>query len=199
MGDKWMKRMEQGWKALHLDKIIIDNNTFINNVDIEKIKKYTNEGFHTNGYVSNKEKELRKYINTIYNGEICNNVTNIVKNNYNRYYELDIYIPEKHIAFDFNGDYWHSIKFKDKFYHQRKLKCCYEQNIQMIYIYEYDWDNKNEYIKQQIYNILNNKPCLENNWINVHDYNKYTLSEPIEKQYGKFIVFNEGKFIKNNI
>ena len=43
-------------------------------------------------------------------------------------YELDIVIPEKHIAFEFNGIYWHSNKRKDdKDYHLNKIKLCEEK------------------------------------------------------------------------
>ena len=37
-------------------------------------------------------------------------------------YELDIYLPDSKLAFEFNGLYWHSESQKGKNYHQIKTK-----------------------------------------------------------------------------
>lgn len=63
-------------------------------------------------------------------------------------YEVDIYIPDKNIAIEVNGNYWHSIADKDKFYHQHKSLLCKEKGIRLIHIFEYEWVNNNEKIKQ---------------------------------------------------
>jgi hypothetical protein len=34
--------------------------------------------------------------------------------------EIDIYLPELKLGFEFNGLYWHSNKFKEKNYHLNK-------------------------------------------------------------------------------
>ena len=57
-------------------------------------------------------------------------------------YELDIYLPELKLAFEFNGDYWHSDKCrKDKTYHITKTRLCELKNIKLIHIWEYQWKN----------------------------------------------------------
>ena len=56
--------------------------------------------------------------------------------------ELDIFIPSHNIAIEFNGIYWHSTKFKDKHYHQQKALSCMEKGIQLISIWEDDWNNE---------------------------------------------------------
>ena len=53
-------------------------------------------------------------------------------------FELDIYIPEKKIAIEFNGYRWHSDKYKPKKYHVDKYKKCEANGIQLISIWE-DW------------------------------------------------------------
>ena len=53
-------------------------------------------------------------------------------------FELDIYIPQKKIAIEFNGYRWHSTKYKTKKYHIDKYKKCEEQGIQLLSIWE-DW------------------------------------------------------------
>lgn len=55
--------------------------------------------------------------------------------------ELDIYIPSKRLAIEFNGTYWHSSKFKTKKYHQDKSKAAEKAGIRLIHIYEYEWAN----------------------------------------------------------
>lgn len=69
-------------------------------------------------------------------------------------YELDIYIPSKNLAIEFNGDYWHSDLFKDFDYHQNKTNNCAEKGIRLIHIFEYEW--KNPEIKQKLINMLLN-------------------------------------------
>lgn len=54
-------------------------------------------------------------------------------------YELDLYLPEKNTAIEFNGSYWHCDNQKDKFYHQRKSLLCRARGILLIHVYEYDW------------------------------------------------------------
>ena len=54
--------------------------------------------------------------------------------------ELDIYVPEKNIAVEYNGIYWHSeAGGKNRNYHYNKWLACKEQGIQLIQIWEDDW------------------------------------------------------------
>ena len=64
--------------------------------------------------------------------------------------EIDIFIPEKNIAIEFNGIYWHSDLFKNKNYHLNKTLFLKEQNIQLIHIWEDLWETKKEIIKNRI-------------------------------------------------
>lgn len=129
MQSKVIKQYGQGWKKLDIEKIKINGHVYILNDDILKIKKYHADGYHTNKYTSKKEKDLASYIKSIYNGTIIENDSSVVSNYNHRFFELDIYLPDLNVAFDFNGTYWHSSKFKDVNYHHRKSKACYEQNI----------------------------------------------------------------------
>ena len=114
----------------------------------------------------------------------------------NHYYELDIYLPELSLAFEFNGIYWHSQKFKPKYYHQDKTIKCYKNGIQLIHIWENEWDNNKELLQEKIANVIFGIDCSCYNWIPVKDYNKYILTEPEEIKINDFTIFNEGKFIK---
>ncbi len=72
--------------------------------------------------------------------------------------ELDIYIPDKKLAIEFNGTYWHSSLFKDKTYHQDKTIECAKQGVRLIHIFEYEWldVSKQDKIKEYLRNILDN-------------------------------------------
>lgn len=61
--------------------------------------------------------------------------------------ELDIYIPDKKLAIEFDGNYWHSDLFKDNKYHQHKSIRCFRRGIRCIHIFEHEWNNP---IKQRI-------------------------------------------------
>lgn len=68
--------------------------------------------------------------------------------------ELDFFIPEKNIAIEFNGLYWHSEIYKDKWYHLNKSDLCNVLGIRLIHIYEDDWDMKKEIVKSRLINLL---------------------------------------------
>lgn len=55
--------------------------------------------------------------------------------------ELDIYVPDKHVAIEYNGSYWHSDVYKDKNYHLFKTATCAKNFIDLIHIFEYEWMN----------------------------------------------------------
>ena len=97
--------------------------------------------------VSIKEKEVYRFIFENYKGKIVEN--------YRDGYEIDIFLPDINIGFEFNGLYWHSDTFIEKDKHINKLNYFKEKGIKIIYIWEDDWDYRNEIIKSQIKNWLN--------------------------------------------
>lgn len=68
--------------------------------------------------------------------------------------ELDILIPELDIAIEYNGLYWHSELYKDKFYHLNKTEICNKRGIRLIHIWEDHWLYKKEIIKSMLLNSL---------------------------------------------
>lgn len=100
---------------------------------------------------SHGEIELGDFIASIIGEEnIIRNDRIILKGN-----ELDVYIPSKKIAFEFDGLYWHSeINKPCKKYHINKTKLCEEQGIQLIHIFEDEWIFKNDICKSRIKNLL---------------------------------------------
>lgn len=97
-----------------------------------------------------KEKEFYNFINSIYNGDIIQS--------YRDGLEIDVYLPDLNLGFEFNGLYWHSEECKDKFYHINKTKHFKERVIRIIHIWEDDWDNKRPILESQIKNWLGLTP-----------------------------------------
>lgn len=65
--------------------------------------------------------------------------------------ELDIYIPSKKIAIEFNGVYWHSeAQGKDKDYHRNKWLSCKDKGVQLIQVWEDEWTRNPEQIKRML-------------------------------------------------
>lgn len=190
-----IKKYGQGWKSLNLPILYNGRFRYISNDYINIIEKYFEEQ-HNLKSVSKQENELYSFIKENTNNRIYKNVLNIIKDN-EQNYELDIYIPKLKIAFEYNGNYWHSNIYKDKYYHQKKTKLCYENNIQLIHIYEFDWVNNKDKIKKHIIELLNGNDCSIYNWIPLNKFNEYILTEPEKIEIdNKFIIYNEGKFIK---
>ncbi|MCK9477617.1 MAG: hypothetical protein M0R46_17005 [Candidatus Muirbacterium halophilum] len=102
---------------------------------------------------SGKEIQLINFIKDNYNNEIIQNSRDIITP-----LELDIYLPNKNLAIEFNGLYWHSELYKDKNYHKNKYIKCKENNIQLLHIFEDDWNHKQEIVKSMILNKLGKTP-----------------------------------------
>lgn len=96
--------------------------------------------------VSSMEKELCNFIESIYDGKVIQNYRDEI--------EIDIYLPELKIGFEFNGVYWHSEEFKGKWYHLDKTKKFQSKGINIIHIWEDDWTYKRDILKSQIRNWL---------------------------------------------
>ena len=93
---------------------------------------------------SKGEEELLQFIKTIYNGEIISNDRTILSGK-----ELDIYLPEKNIAFEYDGLYWHNNI--NNYY---KYEECKKKNVRLIQITEWEWKFQNEKIKSVISNMF---------------------------------------------
>lgn len=106
-------------------------------------------GIELNDCGSIKEKEIKDFISSIYNGTIILNDRSLLNN-----LELDIYLPDLKIAIEFNGLYWHSDLFKDKNYHIDKTTKCRDKGVQLIHIFENEWTSKRKIVKSRLQNLL---------------------------------------------
>lgn len=100
------------------------------------------------GHVSKPEIEITKFIKSIYNGSIINNNRNILKPK-----EIDIYLPELNLAFEFNGEYWHSLS-KNKNGREDKTYNCMMKGITLIHIEDVDWKKNKKMVLQNIKELI---------------------------------------------
>lgn len=106
---------------------------------------------------SRAEKEMVEYLETVTTKHIEQGNRSVIKP-----YELDAYLPELRIAFEFNGNYWHSDEHLLKSrnitsfeYHSKKRKLCADRGIVLYFIWESDWvDRKNE-VKEAVSAVIN--------------------------------------------
>ena len=114
-----------------------------NNEDICLNCNPINSGF------SKMEKSLFNIIKENYNGEVIENSRKLIDG-----LEIDIFLPDLKLAFEFNGLYWHSELYKHRTYHLEKTNKCLENGIQLIHIWEDDWLSNQDIVKSMILNKL---------------------------------------------
>jgi hypothetical protein len=99
-------------------------------------------------YQSNKEIHFRNYISNELGINVIHNRRNITGK------EIDIYIKDSKVAFEYNGFYWHSFIHPhiNKNYHGERTKLCLEKDIKLYHIWEHD---NEEIVKSLIRSKLN--------------------------------------------
>jgi len=131
--------------------------------------------------ISRPELILKYIINKLfYKYKILYNSRRIIKP-----YELDIYLPELRLAFEYDGLYWHKDKIDID---NIKNEMCIKNNIKLFRIIEIDYDSKHysTSIKEKLISYL----------IEINNYCKTNiLSEQIENISEEEILL----FINNNI
>lgn len=119
--------------------------------------------------VSQSEKAIVEYIRTFYSGIVLENVKGVLEGKT----ELDIYIPDKHLAIEFNGCYWHSdavgVKIGEvpprdhrlyaKWRHFEKCRLCTKKGIRLIHVFEDDFQLRREIVFSIIRNAMGFSPA----------------------------------------
>lgn len=108
---------------------------------------------------SKQEVDILNYVKSIYKGKVYNNDRSILPDKT----ELDIVIPDKNIAIEFDGLFWHNEINKPYDYHLNKTNLCNDFGIHLIHIFEDEWLDLN---KQKIWkSMLKNQLGLITNKI----------------------------------
>lgn len=121
-----------------INRLLLSNRLLLNTKICTKCNP--TEPSNRSGY----ELELYEFISQNYDYRIETNRKDIIK------YELDIFLPDKKLAFEFNGLYWHSDKYKESNYHYNKHNLCKSKDIELVQIWEDDWVYKKDIVKSMI-------------------------------------------------
>ena len=120
----------------------IFTSTLRNGLNYRCEKCYPTAGSNT----STAQYELFEFIKNIYDGEIILNNRTVIKP-----LEVDVYIPEKKLAIEFDGLYWHNEHNRpDKNYHLNKTELCAKAGIKLIHIFEDEWFFKQQIVKAKL-------------------------------------------------
>lgn len=69
-------------------------------------------------------------------------------------YLLDIYIPSKKVAIEFNGWYWHCDVANRPEITYEKYNLCVARGIRLIVVWDFDWDQKRDIIEAKLSSVL---------------------------------------------
>lgn len=115
--------------------------------------------YHRNGcgcpkcarVMSKGEDEIAEYIRTTFGYKISQRDRSVLKPR-----ELDIYVPDRKIAIEYDGLIWHSEMYKKEMtnYHLSKTDECKKNGIRLIHIFEDEWIEKPQIIKSMLRNIF---------------------------------------------
>jgi len=122
------------------------------------------------------EKEVVKFIKNTYLGEVLENQKLIGIDG--KKFEVDIFIPSMNIAIEYDGLYWHSEVYKDKFYHSNKTKKCAEIGVRLYHIWEDDWTYKREIVESRIHGLLSLSKTIAARKCTIGE-----LSNPVYKKF----------------
>lgn len=97
------------------------------------------------------EREVGNFVKTLVGEDkVVLNTKRVVRG-----YELDIYVPEKKVAIEYNGLYWHSdYNGKDQNYHLEKTVNCQDNGVRLIQIFEDEWKFKKKIVQSRLKHIL---------------------------------------------
>ena len=130
---------------------------------------------------SDNEVELFNFIKEKYNDSISGDRT-ILNGK-----ELDIFIPSKNIAIEYNGLRWHTEEFnKDKWYHLNKTNECLSKGIKLIQIFEDEYNEHKDIVYSKVKHLLNidcNLPKIMGRKCSIKEIDKTLAKEFLNKYH----------------
>ena len=148
-GERYIDHFSEYNKDCVISKFVKDNYfLFDEALEYFKINQSSLDAFKRRNEINypNKHKkhlmqnEIYEYIKEIYKGDVICDTRGVISP-----LELDIYIPEKKIAIEFDGLMYHSASCKEedtielKKYHLNKTLRCRELGIKLFHIFENEW------------------------------------------------------------
>lgn len=100
-------------------------------------------------YSSKPEQEITEYIKSMYTGLVVSRDRTLLNG-----LELDIVVPDKKLAIEFDGLHWYNENVVQWNLHVNKTNLCEECGYQLIHVFEDEWHNKKEIVKSRISGLL---------------------------------------------
>lgn len=116
---------------------------------MRQIMIYNNENLQMYSPISNGEREVREFLES--NNFVCD-VTD--RKIIGEGKEIDIIMYEHKIGIEYNGLYYHSSRFKEKWYHHDKLIKANTKGYKLVQIFEDEWVNKRKICEQKLLAIM---------------------------------------------
>ena len=99
------------------------------------------------------ENSLAQWIETVVDEKLVRNSRTVIAP-----LELDIYLPNRGLAVEFNGDYWHGYehfvrvgkKNAPIFAHRHKREIAEEVGLSLAFVWEQDWINRPGEVKEEL-------------------------------------------------
>lgn len=148
----------------------------------------------------------------------CKQYFNIIQNDHKliKPYQIDIVIPKIKLAIEYNGNFWHSQECplsirRDPNYHINKCKLAWQKGYRLIHIWEDEWENDKEEIKNKLVKIFEGKEDLNqllieyNNkipldlYFNYSNNNYFNIEDPQLIKRDKFECYNCGYLTNKNL
>lgn len=139
---------------------------FLHTKNIECACPYCREANASSG-----ERELNEFIKS-FNIDFRTNDRSVI-----RPQELDIVIPSKKIAIEYDGLYYHSTENKGMNYHLNKSNLCKAVGYRLIHIFEDEWIGKKEIVKSYLTKILGFAKIIPADACIIRDINTKTVKE----------------------
>ena len=144
-------------------------------------KKLKELGVYYNKSISTGESSLRDFIDSL-TGNVFYNRKDII---YPK--EVDVYIPSVSLAIEYNGCYWHCDTHERIYpnYHLDKTIGCENKNIQLLHIFENQWDDltKRDIWKSIITNKLGKSRKLYGRKCNVYEINNTVKNDFLNENH----------------
>lgn len=100
-------------------------------------------------FISKGETEFIDFIRSVYDGTIKTNDRNVLSGK-----EIDCYLPELNIGFEFCGVYWHSEIYHEKKHLVDKQQFGLKRGVKIYSIFDAEWNNQTDIVKSRVLSIL---------------------------------------------
>lgn len=102
---------------------------------------------------SSGEREVKQYLETMFGLMVETKNKSLISP-----FELDMYVPEKKVAVEFNGSYWHSSQFKTPDYHYNKWLKCKKLGITLVQVWEHEWVENRSVVENWFHLLFTDPP-----------------------------------------